>query len=148
MHGELMEFNSRLHSIINYKTIQIERLKSELVELRGPVSLFIKGKIMLSEKEGFYLLISLNSLINESFNWVFWFVKKLPPDLALNNQMDDTSTLESVDSLSVSNLNTALISIWIPSAFLRSESKSGSHHVYQVTIINRIETIKQSEITN
>lgn len=37
MHGELMEFNSRLHSIINYKTIQIERLKSELVELRGPV---------------------------------------------------------------------------------------------------------------
>lgn len=37
MHGELMEFNSRLHSIINVKNIQIERLKNELVELRGPV---------------------------------------------------------------------------------------------------------------
>ncbi len=38
MHGELMEFNSRLHLIINFKTIQLEKLKSELVELRGPVS--------------------------------------------------------------------------------------------------------------
>lgn len=38
MHGELMEFNSRLHSIINLKNIQIERLTNELVELRGPVS--------------------------------------------------------------------------------------------------------------
>lgn len=37
MHGELMEFNSRLHSTINLKNIQIDRLKNELIELRGPV---------------------------------------------------------------------------------------------------------------
>ena len=37
MHGELMEFNSRLHKILNFKTLQIEKLKSELTELRGPV---------------------------------------------------------------------------------------------------------------
>ena len=38
MHGELMEFNSRLHKILNFKTIQIEKLKQELTELRGPVN--------------------------------------------------------------------------------------------------------------
>ncbi len=37
MHGELMEFNSRLHKILNFKTMQIEKLKTELTELRGPV---------------------------------------------------------------------------------------------------------------
>jgi len=46
MHGELMEFNTKLHLIINFKTIQLEKLKRELVELRGPVSdpkKFFKG---------------------------------------------------------------------------------------------------------
>ena len=38
MHGELMEFNSRLHKILNYRNSQVEKLKAELVELRGPVS--------------------------------------------------------------------------------------------------------------
>lgn len=37
MHGELMEFNSRLHRTLNFKNLQIEKLKNELVELRGPV---------------------------------------------------------------------------------------------------------------
>lgn len=37
MHGELMEFNSRLHKIINFKTMQVEKLKNELTELRGPL---------------------------------------------------------------------------------------------------------------
>lgn len=37
MHGELMEFNSRLHRILNLKNLQIEKLTNELVELRGPV---------------------------------------------------------------------------------------------------------------
>ena len=37
MHGELMDFNTRLHKILNYRTAQVEKLKSELVELRGPV---------------------------------------------------------------------------------------------------------------
>lgn len=37
MHGELMEFNSRLHKIINFKNMQVEKLKSELTELRGPL---------------------------------------------------------------------------------------------------------------
>ena len=39
MHGELMEFNSRLHKIINYKNIQLDKYKAELTELRGPVSI-------------------------------------------------------------------------------------------------------------
>ena len=47
MHGELMEFNSRLHSIINVKNIQIERLKNELVELRGPVKRELFGLNLL-----------------------------------------------------------------------------------------------------
>ena len=38
MHGELMEFNSRLHKIILNKTYQVDKLKAELIELRGPVS--------------------------------------------------------------------------------------------------------------
>jgi hypothetical protein len=37
MHGELMEFNSRLHKIINFRNSQIAKLKEELVQLRGPV---------------------------------------------------------------------------------------------------------------
>lgn len=37
MHGELMDFNTRLHKILNYRTAQVEKLKAELVELRGPV---------------------------------------------------------------------------------------------------------------
>lgn len=62
--------------------------------------------------------------------------------MALDQTLENTTasggamggaTIDS-DSVSVSNqLATALISIWIPSAFLRSE-KSGSHHVYQVYI--------------
>lgn len=42
MHGELMEFNSRLHKIINFKTVQVEKLKMELTELRGPVNEWIE----------------------------------------------------------------------------------------------------------
>jgi hypothetical protein len=37
MHGELMDFNTRLHKMLNYRTAQVEKLKAELVELRGPV---------------------------------------------------------------------------------------------------------------
>jgi sorting nexin-29 len=38
MHGELVEFNDRLHRILMQKDATIKRLKDELVELRGPVS--------------------------------------------------------------------------------------------------------------
>ena len=41
MHGELMEFNSKLHKMLNYRNSQVEKLKSELIELRGPVTLVI-----------------------------------------------------------------------------------------------------------
>ena len=37
MHGELMEFNSKLTRLLNIKNIQLEKLKEELIELRGPV---------------------------------------------------------------------------------------------------------------
>jgi hypothetical protein len=40
MHGELMEFNSKLHKMLNYRNSQVEKLKAELIELRGPVILF------------------------------------------------------------------------------------------------------------
>lgn len=38
MHGELVEFNDRLHRVILQKDSVIKRLREELVELRGPVS--------------------------------------------------------------------------------------------------------------
>lgn len=38
MHGELMEFNSKLHHMLNFRTSQVEKLKLELIELRGPLS--------------------------------------------------------------------------------------------------------------
>ena len=44
MHGELMEFNSRLHKYLNYRTYQVEKLKRELIELRGPVVFIIQTK--------------------------------------------------------------------------------------------------------
>lgn len=37
MHGELVEFNDRLHRILMQKDAAIKRLKDELIELRGPV---------------------------------------------------------------------------------------------------------------
>jgi sorting nexin-29 len=37
MHGELMEFNSRLHRTLNFKSLQVEKLRTELTELRGPL---------------------------------------------------------------------------------------------------------------
>jgi sorting nexin-29 len=40
MHGELMEFNEMLHRQLNWKDTCITRLKQELTDLRGPVSLF------------------------------------------------------------------------------------------------------------
>ena len=40
MHGELMEFNSRLHKVINFKNSQIEKLRDELIQLRGPVNIY------------------------------------------------------------------------------------------------------------
>lgn len=45
-------------------------------------------------------------------------------------QSDEIISNES-DAESLSNLNSTLVNIWIPSAFLRSD-KSGSHHVFQV----------------
>jgi len=36
MHGELVEFNDRLHRVISQKESIIRRLREELVELRGP----------------------------------------------------------------------------------------------------------------
>lgn len=38
MHGELVEFNDRLHKMILHRDSTIKRLKNELIELRGPVS--------------------------------------------------------------------------------------------------------------
>ena len=38
MHGELMEFNERLHIALNAKEQLVDQLRSQLVELRGPVS--------------------------------------------------------------------------------------------------------------
>jgi hypothetical protein len=49
----------------------------------------------------------------------------------LQNGPDDNMSLAESEADSLSSLNLALINIWIPSAFLRSD-KSGSHHVYQV----------------
>lgn len=42
MHGELMEFNERLHRTLLLRESTIRRLKEELVDLRGPVSLETK----------------------------------------------------------------------------------------------------------
>lgn len=69
MHGELMEFNSRLHKIINFKNIQVEKLKTELTELRGPLPIELTQE-HLSEETGNVEVetlaesISQNSLIN------------------------------------------------------------------------------------
>lgn len=37
MHGELMEFNERLHRLLSQKEQTVRRLREELVDLRGPV---------------------------------------------------------------------------------------------------------------
>ena len=37
LHGELLEFNERLHKQVNYYQYQVRRLREELVNLRGPV---------------------------------------------------------------------------------------------------------------
>ena len=39
LHGELLEFNERLHKQVGYYQLQVRRLREELVNLRGPVSL-------------------------------------------------------------------------------------------------------------
>ena len=43
MHGELVEFNEHLYKVIQLKDSVISRLRDELVELRGPVSIGLKG---------------------------------------------------------------------------------------------------------
>ena len=40
LHGELLEFNERLHKQVNYYQYQVRRLREELVHLRGPVRAF------------------------------------------------------------------------------------------------------------
>ena len=37
MHGELVEFNERLHRVINQKEAIIKRLREQLIDLRGPL---------------------------------------------------------------------------------------------------------------
>ena len=37
LHGELLEFNERLHKQVSYYQYQVRRLREELVNLRGPV---------------------------------------------------------------------------------------------------------------
>ncbi|KAL9955431.1 hypothetical protein ACROYT_G036758 [Oculina patagonica] len=37
LHGELLEFNERLHKQVNYYQYQVRRLREELVNLRGPL---------------------------------------------------------------------------------------------------------------
>jgi sorting nexin-29 len=37
MHGELMEFNDRLHRLLQQKDAASRRLREELVDLRGPL---------------------------------------------------------------------------------------------------------------
>lgn len=59
MHGELMEFNSRLHKIINFKTMQVQKLKNELIELRGPLPAELTQEILDDR-------VSYNSEIPES----------------------------------------------------------------------------------
>ncbi len=57
---------------------------------------------------------------------------KLPTDLIQNN-LDETMSIAESEVESVSNISMALVNIWIPSAFLRSD-KTGSHHVYQIYV--------------
>ena len=42
MHGELVEFNDRLHRVIQQKESMIKRLREELEELRGPLPLGVE----------------------------------------------------------------------------------------------------------
>ncbi|XP_066961541.1 sorting nexin-29 [Macrobrachium rosenbergii] len=37
MHGELMEFNERLHKLLRMREAQVRRLREELIDLRGPL---------------------------------------------------------------------------------------------------------------
>lgn len=37
LHGELLEFNERLHKQVNYYQFQVRRLREELINLRGPL---------------------------------------------------------------------------------------------------------------
>ena len=37
MHGELMEFNERLHKLLRMREAQVRRLRDELIDLRGPL---------------------------------------------------------------------------------------------------------------
>ena len=41
MHGELMEFNERLHRLVSQKELTVRRLREELIDLRGPVSVLV-----------------------------------------------------------------------------------------------------------
>lgn len=41
MHGELIEFNERLHRALMAKEALVSQMRQELIELRGPVSVYI-----------------------------------------------------------------------------------------------------------
>jgi sorting nexin-29 len=58
MHGELMEFNSKLHKTLHNKNMLIDKLKAELIELRGPV---IKKVLICFRKMVFMTKISIFS---------------------------------------------------------------------------------------
>lgn len=49
MHGELVEFNDRLHKVIVQKESMIQRLRQELVELRGPVCILFLLLLMIDD---------------------------------------------------------------------------------------------------
>lgn len=40
MHGELIEFNERLHRALMAKEALVSQMRQELIDLRGPVSVY------------------------------------------------------------------------------------------------------------
>lgn len=49
MHGELIEFNERLHRALMAKEALVSQMRQELIDLRGPVGFFKKCSLTLSK---------------------------------------------------------------------------------------------------
>ena len=73
MHGEIIELNERLQKMLNIREHQLRRLREELVNLRGPVNIFIKkymsrkaGKITPPSMNYNVLLRKINKILKFS----------------------------------------------------------------------------------
>jgi hypothetical protein len=111
MHGELMEFNSHLQTILRKKDLAIRRLREELVDLRGPLAA---------------------PLLNED-NTTSGFDDESWDIVDSGNSYDGGGRgSPSRRHIHLTHNERVLINIWIPSAFLTG-ANTDLHHVYQAS---------------